>query len=860
MLTIHLMFLASGAAALIYQIIWFKQLQFVFGSSTFAVSVTVASFFFGLSLGSWLGGRLADRLLRPLYAYAGLELGVSVVSLAITLFLSKWSLWTPLLTPFLGERSLLSAALTLIVSLMTLALPTMLMGATLPLLAKYIVGEQQALARRIGLLYGINTLGAVIGCAAAGLLLLGTLGVLRSALVGSAIYLTIAVMAAALILGTRRKPHGPGASEEASTEGRAEYSGTSAVAVTPTPALASSREVRALVVIFAASGFVSIAYEILWFRVLANFSLHTVYAFSAMLSTYLLGLVLGAFICAKFIAPRKDRLLVNFARLQLLIAAAGLLTVALLGRSRNILAFVAPLPRWLGIPDGILDPLGGSAEFIFLSLIVFLLPTTLIGIGFPLASELTIHHLSALGRRLGGLYALNTLAGTLGSLTAGFVLLPYLGTQGSLTLIVVLNLSLFVATVVSQSALRRDRRLWRLAAEGMVFCAIGAWVLGPRYLEHAQTRFDGARILAFRETRDATFVVTGYESAEEGAYQQLLVNGSSYANNAPPGRRYMAILGHLPALVHRNPRSALVACIGTGTTIGALTTHPSLRAISGVDLSQAVFDVAPLFEPLNHAFHRRPQVETIVADARHHLLTNDRTFDVITFEPPPPQDAGIVNLYSREFYQLAKRRLGTGGVLAQWVPLDLSREALPRMMIRTMMAEFPHVSLWIPSRMEGVLIASTEPLEVDLDAWRNRMRAPELRADLEAVGFRTAEDLAGMFVAGDRALAALVGDGVTVTDDRPRIEYFNLYPTVRMTFEQIIRGREPVEQYLSPAPGDLAPLQAARETATLIWKEHEASAERRRDDARIFLEQALVRDPSNAYLLYLRTAQRIQLY
>ena len=522
--------------------------------------------------------------------------------------------------------------------------------------------------------------------------------------------------------------------------------------------------------------------------------------------------------------PARTGSSINFARLQLLIAAAGLLTVALLGRSRNILAFLTPLPRWLGIPDRILDPLAGTTEIIFLSLIVFLLPTTLIGIGLPLASELTIHRLSALGRRLGGLYALNTLGGTLGSLTAGFLLLPYLGTQASLTLIVVLNLLLFVATVVSQSALRRDRRLWRLAAEGMVFCAVGAWVLGPRYLEHAQTRFDGARILAFRETRDATFVVTGYESTEEGAYQQLLVNGSSYANNAPPGRRYMAILGHLPALLHRDPRSALVACIGTGTTIGALTTHPSLRTISGVDLSQAVFDVAPLFEPLNHGFHRRPQVETIVADARHHLLTNDRTFDIITFEPPPPQDAGIVNLYSREFYQLAKRRLGKGGVLAQWVPMDLSREALPRMMIRTMMAEFPHVSLWIPSRMEGVVIASMEPLEVDLEAWRNRMRAPELRADLEAVGFRTAEDLAAIFVAADGALAALVGDVPIVTDDRPRIEYFNLYPTVRMTYEQIIGRREPVEKYLEPAPGDLAALQAARETVTLMWKEHEASA------------------------------------
>lgn len=841
MLIIHLMFLASGAAALIYQVIWFKQLQFVLGSSTFAVSVTVASFFLGLSLGSWLGGRLADRLRRPLLAYAVLELSVSVVSLAVTLLLSKWPVWTPFLTPYLGERSAVSAGLTLLVSVSTLGLPTMLMGATLPLLAKYIIREQQALARRIGLLYGINTLGAAIGCAAAGLLLLGALGVLRTALVGSTIYLTIAVMAGALILRG---------------DTSAEYTGESVTAARSAPPAGASREVLALVVIFAVSGFVSIAYEILWFRVLANFSLHTVYAFSAMLSTYLLGLVLGAFICAKFLAPRKERLLVYFARLQVLIAVSALLTVALLGRSRNILELIAPLPAWLGIPERFLDPLGGATEIIVLSLVVFLLPTTLIGIGFPLASELTIHHVSSLGHRLGRLYALNTLGGTLGSLTAGFLLLPYLGTQASLTLIVAVNLSLFVATVVSQPSLRQDRRLLRLGAEGMVFFAIGLWFMGSAYLAHAQTRFDGARILAFQETRDATFVVTGYESEKAGAYQQLLVNGSSYANNAPPGRRYMATLGHLPALLHPDPHSALVACIGTGTTIGALTLHPSLRTIKGVDLSQAVFDLAPLFEPINHHFQRQPQVEAIAGDARHYLLTRDSTFDIITFEPPPPQDAGIVNLYSREFYQLAKRRLAPGGMVTQWVPLDLSREALPRMMIRTMMAEFPYVSLWIPSRMEGVVIGSMEPLKVDLAGWRRRMSAPGLRADLEAIGFRAPEDLAATFVAADHALERLVGDAPIVTDDRPRIEYFNFYPMVRMTYHQITRGREPIDRYLTASPGDPAPLQAAQDVVTLIWKEHEASATSHREDARLLLQQALARDPENRYLLYLREAQK----
>ena len=346
----------------------------------------------------------------------------------------------------------------------------------------------------------------------------------------------------------------------------------------------------------------------------------------------------------------------------------------------------------------------------------------------------------------------------------------------------------------------------------------------------------------------------GYEGEGTGGYQQLLVNGWSYANNAPPGRRYMATLGHLPALLHPEPQSALVACIGTGTTIGALTVHPSLRTIKAVDLAQAVFDFAPLFEPLNHRFQRQPQVETIVADARHYLLTRDPTFDVITFEPPPPQDAGIVNLYSREFYQLAKRRLRRGGMVTQWVPLDMPRQALPRMMIRTMMAEFPHVSLWIPNRMEGVVVGSMEPLRIDLAEWRRRMSVPALGTDLAAIGFRTPEDLAAIFVAADGALADLVGDAPIVTDDRPRIEYFNFYPSVRMAYDAIIKVREPIEKYLTVPPVDPSALHAAREVVTLIWKEHEASDEGRREEARLFLQRALTRDRDNPYLAYLRAA------
>jgi spermidine synthase len=344
----------------------------------------------------------------------------------------------------------------------------------------------------------------------------------------------------------------------------------------------------------------------------------------------------------------------------------------------------------------------------------------------------------------------------------------------------------------------------------------------------------------------------GYES-EHGSYQQILVNGRSYANNAPPGRRYMATLAHLPALLHPDPSSVLVACVGTGTTVGALTLHPEIHSIKAVDLAQAVFDVAPLFEPLNHSFQRTPKVETVVADARNYLLGTKQRFDIITFEPPPPQDAGVVNLYSREFYELAKLRLTHNGIVTQWVPLDLSRRALPLMMVRSAMAVFPHVSLWIPNRMEGVLIASQEPLRVDLQAWERRMREPALRMDLAAIGFQSPEALAGTFVAADAALAGFVGDGPQVTDDRPRIEYFNFYPSIPINYDEIIAHREGIEKYLTSAPSNPAMLDSARNVMTLIWREHEAAAAGQRDEMTRLLRQALSYDPTNSYLTSLRT-------
>jgi spermidine synthase len=829
-------FFASGAASLILQVVWFKQLQFVLGSTTLSVSVTVASFFFGLSIGSSLGGRVADAVTRPLRAYGFLELILALVSFAVTAFLSHWSTWVGWMSPMLSLDSSARLPLIVILSLATLSLPTILMGATLPCLVRFLARSRSELANQIGLLYGFNTLGAAIGTLGVGFVLIGLLGVNGSSLVASIVYACVGGFG----LLAARHEHPLPVKERKREEVQIERSRVGTATL--------------LIWLFACSGFVSIAYEVVWFRFLTNISTSSIYAFSGMLSTYLFGLVIGALVCARFLASRKDQLLRYFAITQFGIAVAATLTLAILGKATTLRALLYPIVSAL-VPVRAQMLLGDDVSFFFICIVALLLPTTLIGISFPLASELTVMRMSALGRRIGTLYALNTIGGVLGSLTAGFVLIPYLGSQWALNALILMNMLLFAAIAASQPGLLTS--LWRQGAIALTVVVVSFLVLGPHYLERQLTAFNGAKVLELRESREATFAVLEYEQEATGKYQQLLVNSRSYASNRLEGRRYMAALGHYPLLLHTGPSdTAAVICIGTGTTVGAVTTHEELQSVYAIDLAPAVFDFARHFVPINKRFHDNPRVHKVVADGRHYLLTSGNTFDVITLEPPPPHDAGMVNLYTEEFYALAKRRMRHGAILAQWVPIDIGRGVLPKMILKAMLAQFKHVSLWLPDRMEGVAIASDEPMQIDRDVLAMRMSAPAVADDLTAIGLRSPEHLLATFVAADETLAAYLGEAPSLTDDRPRIEYYNLYPVKPIRVEELKRLREPVESYFTVSSSKDRQLDAARAVVEAIWDEHEATAYGDATAARSALSRALKLEPNNMYLHFLDRKHR----
>ena len=602
---------------------------------------------------------------------------------------------------------------------------------------------------------------------------------------------------------------------------------------------------------FAASGFLAIAYEIVWFRMLATVSHQTVYAFSGMLAVYLLGLVLGSLICARFLASQKEQLLGYFALTQALIAVGATMSLALLGRGTTLLTAFDAVINAVGLPTALRDFMGDTAGFLVLCLIVLLLPTTLIGISFPLATELTVQRMGQLGRRVGLLYSLNTLGGVLGSLCGGFLLLPFLGAQGAMTFLILANLALFALVIASQPSLRTDYTTLRQGAGAAVVIVLSFGAMGRGYLAQELTNFRGANVLELRESHEATYVVLEYITEVSGRFVQLVVNSKSYASNKPPGRRYMAALAHYPTLLHKDPTDALVICIGTGTTVGSLTTHPELADIYAVDLTPAVFDFAPYFVPLNHSFHENERVQKVVADGRHFLLSNPRNFDVLTFEPPPPHDAGVVSLYSQEFYALARKRMRPGAILAQWAPMDIGRGDLSKMILKAMMEEFPHVSLWMPNRLEGVAIASMEPLEIDVAALRRRMAHPAVKEDMDAVGITSAEHMLATFIAGDEALKAYIADAPSVTDDRPRLEYHNLYPTRRIAVSELHALREPLTRYVAGPPPDPAGLAAARGVVDDIWYAHEAYFDADYALARQRIDSALAVEPENQYLLFL---------
>lgn len=729
-----LLLVVSGAAALVYQVLWIKQLSLVVGVEVYAITTGISAFFAGLALGGWLFGRLADRLQRPVLLYAGLEVLVALLGVGATLGMSLAA------APFAWlEQQIGLAAWGLPFALV--GLPAVLMGGTLPVLVRALATDPRHSGKAGGQLYAANTLGAIAGTLLAAFLLIATLGVRGSAIFAAMLNL---LAAAGALLWFQRQ--GPVPAESASAE-----------------VVAPAAPARLALWLYAIAGGVALGYEVVWSQSIVQFMSTRTYAFAVVLATYLLGLFLGSV----WMARRVERVRDPWGLFGLLIAAAGLLAlleVALLGRW---LVLLQTQGEAVALALGASELAAMSVRFAVAALCIVFVPTLLLGAAFPLALRLCVGQ-DRVGRDVGAVVAFNTLGGIIGVMLCGFLLIPLLG------LVRTLGLLALIAAAVGVIAISQGRALNKGTRQGVIAVAVlslGVAVLTP--VDKLASLLPGARngeLAFYQEGRGGTVAVVT-QGKQPRTFQRLYIQGVSNTGDAMPSLRYMRIQALLPLLIHNGePRSALVIGFGTGITAGALLQYPGLEQRVVAELLPAVVQAAPLFKG-NYNAGANPALDVRLRDGRQELLRSEQRYDLITLEPPPPSAAGVVNLYSRDFYQLAARRLEAKGLVAQWLPLPTQNIDDSRALVQSFLQVFPYANVWTSEFHEMLLVGSLEPIELDAARISQRYAQDSVRNALQEVGVSSAPALLATWVTDRQGLQQFAGQALAVTDDQPRIEY-----------------------------------------------------------------------------------------
>ncbi|PMW97482.1 spermidine synthase [Pseudomonas sp. FW215-R2] len=719
----------SGAAALVYQVLWIKQLSLLVGVEVYAITTGISAFFAGLAIGGWLFGRWADRLAQPVLLYAGLEVLVAVLGVGATFAMSVAA------SPFAWLQDHVGL-LAWVLPFMLVGVPAVLMGGTLPVLVRSL---GSAPGKGGGQLYAANTLGAIVGTLLAAFVLIATLGVRGSALAAAMLNL----LAAAGALGWQRQHPMP---VEAPLKHHTEKAPD-----------------RTALWLYSIAGGVALGYEVVWSQSIVQFMSTRTYAFAVVLATYLTGLFIGSALLAR----RVERIRDPWGVFGLLIAGAGLialLEIALLGRWLVIAQSQAEI--WL-VTQGASELAGMSARFAVAALCIVFLPTLLLGAAFPLALRLSVGH-EHVGRDVGAVVAFNTLGGIIGVMLCGFLLIPLLGLVRTLGLLAIIAAGIGWFAVRKGHGVKKGRRQ-AVAALGLLSVALA--VLTP--VDKLASLLPGARngTLAFYEEGRGGTVAVVTQGRGQNAFQRLYIQGVSNTGDAMPSLRYMRIQALLPLLIHNGePRSALVIGFGTGITAGALLRYPGLEHRVVAELLPSVIKAAPLFKG-NFNAASNPGVDVRLRDGRQELLRSPQTYDLITLEPPPPSAAGVVNLYSRDFYQLAASRLEKQGLVAQWLPLPTQNIDDSRSLVRSFLDVFPYATLWTSEFHEMLLVGSLTPIELDAEKITRRLQQDSVRSTLQDVGIGSAPALLSTWVTDRAGLERFAADAPAVTDDQPRIEY-----------------------------------------------------------------------------------------
>ena len=770
------LFVGSGMCALIYEVVWFQLLELVIGSSAISLGVLLATFMGGMCIGSLALPRFAARARHPLQLYALLELGIGVIGLLELLFIPSIG---RLYSPAVGHGA---AALVLraVVAGLCLLPPTILMGATLPAIARWVESSPRGISW-LGFFYGGNIAGAVLGSVLAGFYLLRVYDQSVATFVAAALNIAVAAIAWTISL---RVPAGPATDNVPPAREKLES----------TPAGVTRDGTREVYLAIGLSGACALAAEVIWTRLLSLTFGASVYTFSMILAVFLTGLGIGsataAWLARIIVSPRRALAWCQALLIPAIAWAAAVIYLA--------------LPNWPVNPS-----LAPSAWFALQMDLtrgaLAILPAAILwGASFPFALAALAAPGEDTSRLVGRVYAANTVGSIIGATVCSLLLIPQLGTQDAQRVLIVLAAAASMLALMGPGMNARTALLVTPLLAAVLVATMpalpGNLVAHGRY---AVTWLGKTEVLYVGEGMNSSVAVT--RVASSGA-TQFHVSGKVEASSLPQDMRLQKMLAHLPALVHPNPQSVLVVGFGAGVTAGSFLPYPSVTRLVVCEIEPLIPEVVSTwFTVENNNVAKDPRTQIYFDDARSFVLTSDEKFDIITSDPINPWVKGAASLYTREYFQSVKDHLKPGGVVTQWVPLYESTLDAVRSELATFFEVFPNGTVWANtldgSGYDVVLLGQVDVSVIDIPALERRFQEAGYRqvgASLTESGFGSPVDLFSTYAGSGADLKEWLRGSVINTDRNLRLQYLageglNQY-TAADILEQMVKHKKFPEQ------------------------------------------------------------------
>jgi predicted membrane-bound spermidine synthase/tetratricopeptide (TPR) repeat protein len=793
----------SGLAGLMHEVIWAKLLVALIGNTADSNAVVLCVFMAGLAIGAIAFGWRADRWQKPLLVYAWLEALIGLYGLLLPVLIGAAGAGYESLAGQFFERTTLLLLFRIALAVVIIFPPAIMMGATLPVLARYLIDDVAKTRREVASLYSVNNFGAVVGSGLAGLWALGTLGISKSLWLASGANLVAGLLV--WWIHTRASRSGSEAVARAETE----------PALASTSSYTPTQYTATLIALFL-SGFAAMGYEVTFIRVIALSFGSSTYSFTVMLMCFIAGIGLGSAVIS-MIRVRRPLLWLGLS--QLLVVVSFVLSTY----------FVERLPYYIGLMRvGLVDNPQGFPLYelskALLSMLVLLVPTMCIGISFPLVTQVQARSVQSIAGTVGSTYAWNTAGNVLGVLVTGQLLINWGGIKlcFDVNLIMSLLAGLAILAVAVEWPLQR-----RLASAGaavvallVYFAALGGWTRSINYaFNHLRMRepghmsgdpaLDEAHPTYSFDAWRRTYVMTENDPGEirleedENAtvmgvrfetLASLFINTKPEASCAVSGSdmNTQLMIAHLPMLFNPKAKDMLMIGYGSGVTLGTAVLHPTIQRADLAEISQAVLNSHPVFQKYNYDVLNNKVVHAYQEDARTFLRTVPRTYDVIISEPSNPWIAGVSGLFTREFFQECSAKLNPGGILCMWFhQYEMSDENV-QLVLRTLHDVFgENIYAFLPDLADVICLASNDPIQPDFAAMEDRLDHPAIRNDLAKLRvFTLAQLLAYHFISPGR-IHDFIGQGPINTDDHQRLEYEapkDLFHAVNSTYLHRIDG------------------------------------------------------------------------